>query len=448
MFGISKLNSIAKTVSLGESYWLMTYDGANDENTIAIGNELLNVDSSGNVYFGIYTTTTTNRIGSQDTLIVKLNSSGTFQNVIRINNQGASTSDNVATVTLSGSDVYVASYNTSGSTTSNYVHKLSNNLGLTSTYRLNSSGGATTAGNIRSVWTNGTDLYYAWPNGSSTISGSVGYIAKSNLTGTVSWTRQFSNVNFIETIYNSQFDGTNVYVLTMNSTTNPVVLSYTAAGASSWQRALTGTNVPTQGLNIRTINGLSQMYLAGSRSGGGCGIAKIDSVVGGGTLAWSRYAASGGTFGAIALDAPSSASSNIYQINYISNTSQAITKMDSSGNIVWQRSIAVSGGGTTAYEIRQIYADSNNIYIHITIYSAGVIPCVIKLPSDGTKTGSYTIGSYTITWASTTISYTTPTWTWAAATTFTLSTPTAATQTSVTPSTSTNGLTATTVSIP
>lgn len=445
--GSFRLNTIARAAgALAETYWLLSYNGTGEESIQGISNGLITTDSSGNVYFGLSTTNAT-LIGTQDTLIVKLNSGGAFQNVLRINNQ-TSGSDRVVTAISSGSNVYVGSWN-SATVTSNYFHTLTDSLGLSSTYRLNNSGGsATTAGGLRSVWTNGTDLFYAWPQGSTNASTSVGYIASSNLSGTVSWTRQFSNTGFVETVYNTEYDGTNVYVATQNSTTNPVVLSYTAAGASSWQRALTGTGVPNQNINIQTITGLSIMYLGGSRAGSGASITKIDSVVGGGTLAWSRLAATGGNFGAITLDDKTSAASNIYQINYISGTSQAITKFNSSGTILWQRSIAVTGGSVDVWEIKQINATPTAIYILLLISALNTFPVLLKLPADGSKTGSYVVGSFTITWASTTVSYSTPSWTWGSATTFTLSTPTAATQTATTATTSTSGLTATTVSIP
>lgn len=88
---------------------------------------------------------------------------------------------------------------------------------------------------------------------------------------------------------------------------------------------------------------------------------------------------------------------NIYAVGNI-GTAIYIIKFDSSGNMVWERQISSS----TSFGTPNIYCDSaDDIYISAL---NNTLPFIIKLPNDGTKTGSYILAGATITYSTTSAS--------------------------------------------
>ena len=86
---------------------------------------------------------------------------------------------------------------------------------------------------------------------------------------------------------------------------------------------------------------------------------------------------------------------NVYVSGLIaSNNRLFFAKFDSSGTTVWQRQIYGSG----PYDIPNIECDSSDELI--ISCSDNNQPLVMRLPSDGTKTGTYTLGASNITYAS------------------------------------------------
>jgi hypothetical protein len=115
----------------------------------------------------------------------------------------------------------------------------------------------------------------------------------------------------------------------------------------------------------------------------------------GGSVVWTKQflaGASGARLGytAIAIDPASS---------YIYCYGDFITKLDTSGNVIFHRSFSTTG----TYTAGSIYVDSIAMYIcqMVTISgTTGLRPCIAKLPLDGSKTGTYTVGSTSFTYSS------------------------------------------------
>lgn len=119
----------------------------------------------------------------------------------------------------------------------------------------------------------------------------------------------------------------------------------------------------------------------------------------GGTLQWSKYFGSGQQFpqrGGV------DSSGNVYW-GHIDNSKFHIIKLDSSGNVQWQRSIAGSAGTSNAGNIR--VTSNNNLYVAFSASDGTRVNGYIAiLPTDGSKTGTYTVNGRTITYAASSLS--------------------------------------------
>ena len=135
----------------------------------------------------------------------------------------------------------------------------------------------------------------------------------------------------------------------------------------------------------------------------GNGFVKLDSS---GNLAWQRIITSGYTaqdnFYSIAQDS----SGFIYVLTGNANVSGAsgkqqanIFKYNSSGTLQWQRSLTVSSGSLRVNSLR---ISGSNIYLSGYSYTSGLLIngfLTVTLPTDGSKTGSYSNSGLTFTYA-------------------------------------------------
>jgi len=228
------------------------------------------------------------------------------------------------------------------------------------------------------------------------------------------------------------------------STTNPGchLYKYTSSGTRSLSRYVSGTNTGTalsldgsenvfvnvnssvENYQIKLASDLSTLvfsrnlgvgaftaqaskqtasyvYLAGydgTSSSSGCSVMKIDGSTG--APVWSRRLGSqSGSlyFNSIAVDS----SENTYSIGAISGVVY-IAKYDSSGNLVWQRSIT-AGTATSLCSI-SLTADQTRFYFSFANASSLVFG---KLPTDGSLTGSYTVGGQSVVYAVSSLTSTT-----------------------------------------
>jgi hypothetical protein len=91
------------------------------------------------------------------------------------------------------------------------------------------------------------------------------------------------------------------------------------------------------------------------------------------------------------------------------NKSMLVVKSDSSGTILWSRSLAFRISGTYPYVYKAAMATFSNTDIILTLNqdTTSQIPqIVVKLPADGTKTGTYTTGAYSFDWVAETPTFT------------------------------------------
>ena len=218
-------------------------------------------------------------------------------------------------------------------------------------------------------------------------------LIKVNSSGTNQWTRELGDADF-DFGYNVAVDSSgNVYISgykeDSDSNRDALIAKYNSSGTLQWQRELGGSG-DDRGFAIG-VDSAGNAYLVGQDESTGTGsagfIAKYNSS---GTLQWQRRldSSSNEIFRAVAFDADD----NVYAAGKTSQSgtdSWLIVKYNSSGTLQWQRELSC-GGSAQAYAIAGIKGDS--IYIvgdYNHTLSSGLI---VKLPTDGSLTGTY-VGS-------------------------------------------------------
>jgi hypothetical protein len=87
-----------------------------------------------------------------------------------------------------------------------------------------------------------------------------------------------------------------------------------------------------------------------------------------------------------------------------------VVKTDNNGTILWTRSLAFRISGAYPYNYKASLAVYSNSDIVITMNQDTTTnrpQIVVKLPADGTKTGTYTNGAYSFDWTAETPTFTT-----------------------------------------
>ena len=239
------------------------------------------------------------------------------------------------------------------------------------------------------------------PVNTNSIEGTA--VAKFNTSGTRQWIRTLYNTNDYAVFCNDACIDTsgNVHVcgafLEIAAGTNDIIDFYIAkispTGAVSWQARLTGTDL--QGSNEYhriTTDASGNVYAAGN--GHHSTAAPEEDVIvvkynSSGSLQWQRRFNGSGSTGNVErcravtvksdqslLVATTYAESSTLDHTYILN-------YNSSGTLLWQRKL-------TNFELQDMVIDSeDNMYIigNLERFHA----CVLKLPADGTMTGTYTL---------------------------------------------------------
>jgi hypothetical protein len=260
---------------------------------------------------------------------------------------------------------------------------------------------------------------------SSTASGTKGFVAKFNTDGTLQW-QKYHDIGDNEYDASAADASGNFYGAGYTNITSGyqsgLVSKINSAGALQWSRswyASSGATSQTRSVAVdSTLNVYSNTYFGDASGQYGWGLRKYNSS---GTLQWERrlYQPSQFTIGQYGCVVDSS--DNVYFSGYYSTNSNdalyqtGIAKYNSSGTLQWQRALQVS-----TYTLGQELAiDSNNDIYHVfnggaSGSSAPLDLFIAKLPSDGSKTGTYTVGGMSVVYSTTSMtdaatSYTTST---------------------------------------
>jgi hypothetical protein len=126
-----------------------------------------------------------------------------------------------------------------------------------------------------------------------------------------------------------------------------------------------------------------------------------------GALIWARTLSATTIAACVAVDN----SSNVY-IGGRTSTNSVIVKVDSGGNLVWQRSVSI--GVNSSIRSISVNTATNTIYALCSPSSTtNNYSFILSIPTDGSLTGTYSVGGTSVTYSSTsqTLSALTPTFT-------------------------------------
>lgn len=278
------------------------------------------------------------------------------------------------------------------------------------------------------------------------IGSTDGFIVGYDSSGTKTWNRQLGTTSPDVTNGVATDSSGNVYVIGSSNNSgvapsppNLIISKYNSSGTETWAQYISGA-VTEDGLSV-IVDTSGNVYVTGITYQTGVNydvlLAKFNSS---GTFQWAKSAGgTGNDFGnSLALDS----SGNIYVLGYAANSPDImlLLKYDSSGSIVWQRSISGAGAlsGMVGTGIR---IDSAGDMCIVGRANSSADAILIKLPSDGTLTGTY--GN--LTYAATSYTINTPSVTTGIA--YLTTNSTSYTPTTPTLAASTSTLTSTTVAI-
>jgi hypothetical protein len=239
--------------------------------------------------------------------------------------------------------------------------------------------------------------FYIW--GTWIVAGpsSVPFLSKINgSTGNIVWSKRFTENNGP---YSCAVDSSGNVCIRYSS---GFIVGYNSSGTQTFKKAINSMNDYANRGSVADSAG--NFYMVGAESGGTNGILifKINSS---GVGVWARKITTSLTGGKGAdwrsgmATLTTDSSDNVYMVHYgnDSNMGGSVVKLDSSGNTSWKRRLF--GENVFGYSIS---VDSTNQLMYMcgqTIGNGGNRGWAFKLPTDGTKTGTYAFVGNNITYA-------------------------------------------------
>jgi hypothetical protein len=279
------------------------------------------------------------------------------------------------------------------------------------------------------------NVYIAYSGGGN------GGLTKINSSGTVQWSKTYGFTYF--SLFELSPDETKLICrvssyeqdspVLINATDGSVIWGRNAAGGGFGTFNCTGgafnsnyiytCNYQRNGTNYGSIrkldyNGTAQWSNYYSSTGGSVGIGVFTDVNdnsytygytgsssyftkfnSAGSAQWTKYFGSGQQFPQLGC---ADSSGNIYT-GHNDGTKAYIIKLDSSGNVQWQRSLTGSAGTSNSGGIYLI--NNSNIYVTFSASDGSAVNAYqAVLPTDGSKTGTYTVGGKTVVYAASSLS--------------------------------------------
>jgi hypothetical protein len=246
---------------------------------------------------------------------------------------------------------------------------------------------------------------------SQAFAANAGVLSKRDSSGTLQYQKSFTPAGATYSgLFAIAVSGDSVYMAGNGgftaSSVQATLIKYSQSGNSiTWSKVLGSVN--TDEWNSCQVDSSENVYLLGSTDTNvgvkSFLIAKYNSS---GTLQWQRKLGTGSTNatvpGQLALDS----SNNVYVVGWNAGNKVQIAKYDSSGVIQWQRSISNTSGGTArAMTGRDIFVQGDVMYISgdVNEVTGGSPITTIKLPTDGSLTGTYVVGIFTFVYAASSI---------------------------------------------
>lgn len=254
------------------------------------------------------------------------------------------------------------------------------------------------------------NLYVAGDN----VVGSIGSqstqmtVIKYNSSGAIQWARTIGEIGTDDHCNSVALDSTgNIYLAgsTVYSGQNAAALvKYNSSGALQWQTCLTGsTSSNANQFNSITIDSSNNIFVCGNTVVGSSNVGIIAKYNSSGNLLWQRYITLAGGIAVLLYGIAVDSSGNVYASGAGNTYNGYIVKYDTNGSLQWQRKVAGTHStyGVMAVSLTSMSFDSQGIMtIGGSISKNTYINMfIMKLPSDGTLTGTYEVNGITINYA-------------------------------------------------
>ncbi len=388
--GAASVNNALSQNPASYNNWFIMVTGQDGQTSNASEYQPLTLDNNGNVFYTME--------NNGKACIVKYSPTGVQIKFIRTSNSGSFQ----ALASDSSGNIYAAKTYEPDSATGFTLTKF--NSDLVQLWQVNLDWGTSSQApqpRMISIDSSGTSGYIAL-YGNPTYWGVVKFNTSN---GSPTATYSFS-VNS-DTTYSTHVDSSgNIYFGGQSNSGTyyaPHIHKLNSAGTWGWGKYMntnSGYSYPSGRVNDIKSAPDGSIYFAGSYQVSATAyknfIVKVSNT---GTVAWKRnVVATGGSTqygggGYMQIDS----SGNVYVIfrcyNNTEDTRLALVKFDSSGNTVWQRVIHNPTTGNQV-EVGNVKLDSTGNFLYVSFYTnIGVnYAALLKIPVDGTKTGTYAAG--------------------------------------------------------
>ena len=208
------------------------------------------------------------------------------------------------------------------------------------------------------------------------------------------------------------------------------LFNYISLGSGYWIATLTDTSSSPQDFAYGiTVDSSGNVYVCGfGNNSSGNGVQSISKYNTSGTIQWQRtltdtYTSPSDAAYGITVDSSGNVYVCGYGINSSGNLVQSISKWNNSGTIQWQRTLTDTYSSPYGGAQGITVDSSGSVYVcgFGRNSSGNLVQFIAKLPSDGSKTGTYSGTNFGVTYAASTWTAATSSWTsatssWTAAT--------------------------------
>jgi hypothetical protein len=356
----------------------------------------LSTDDAGNAYY-LYSSASAAYVGEPK--LYKLTNSGGVTWARRF--FGSSWSQNSTYVNYQQGRVLISGVNGTGSVQYNWAQTLnadgtntaiSRSIGIPTAYNATSQHNGSTIDASLNIYASGS--YY-------TGSDYNDFVTQISSSGTYPWTRFWSGNG---PRISPRWGTSHLYFHRFQN-----LYKFNAAGVLINSRGISPSAGAIQSFGFKIgIDASENQYRAATYSSNFGSLYKFDSDL---LMVWGKsFSISGiGTYGSTAaIDS----AGNMYAIYQFPGAAKSIyvVKANNAGTILWTRSLAFRISGSYPYSYKAmgaVYSNGDLILTMQTDSGTNRPQLVVKLPADGTKTGTYTSGIFSWDWVAETPTFTT-----------------------------------------